>query len=212
MPIGADAKQDVVAPEPWLEIAQIGGDQRLDQLPDARALGAPGHQVGGVLQHRQRVGHRNPALAEVQEGVIVLGVADADHVVGRQTELAERLGEAGRLAQARRQHHHGVFVERHVQLEPEIADDLEDRGLVGLPCRHDHPADGDRGHTALPQRADKRFGRRLAEELFLARCRAIDDSAVLCDDPIEQLDVRTDREQILQLAAGDEDQPTARVT
>ena len=201
-----------MAPEPWLEIAQIASDQHLDQLPNAGAMVVPGHKVGGVLQHRQGVGDRNPALAEAQEGVIVLGVANADHVVGRQTELAERLGEAGRLAQARRQHHHGVFVERHMQLEPEITDDLEDRGLMRLPGRHDHPADRDRGHTALPQRADKRFGRRLAEQLFLARCRAIEDSAVLCDDPVEQLDVRTDREQILQFATGHEDEPTARVT
>ena len=201
-----------MAPEPWLEIAQIASDQHLDQLPNAGAMVALGHKVGSVLQHRQCVGYRNPALAEAQEGVIVLGVADADHVVGRQTELAERLGETGRLAQARGEHHHGAFVECHMQLEPEIADGLEDRGLVGLPGRHDHPANGDRGNTALPQRADKRFGRRLAEELLLARCRAIDDSAVLCDDPIEQLDVRTYREQILQLAAGDEDEPAARLT
>lgn len=172
----------------------------------------PGHEVGGVLQHRQCVGHRNPALAEAQERVIVLGVADADHVVGRQTELAERLGETGRLAQARRQHHHGVFVERHMQLESEITDDLEDGDLVGLPGRNDHPADRDRGNPALPQRTDKRFGRRIAEELFLARCGPIDDSAVLSDDPVEQLDVRTYREQILQLATGHEDEPTARVT
>ena len=186
--------------------------QSLNQLPNAGAFVVPGHQVGGVLQHRHCVGHRNPALAEVQEGVIVLGVADADDVVCRQTELAERLGEAGRLAQARRQHHHGVLVERHMQLESEITDDLEDGGLMGLPRRHDHPADRDRGNTTLPQRADKRFGRRLAEELFLARCRAIDDSAVLCNDSVEQLDVRTDREQVLQLATGHEDEPTARVT
>ena len=103
--------------------------------------------------------------------MIVLGVADADHVVGRQTKLAERLGEAGRLAQARRQHHHGVFVERHMQLEPEITDDLKDAGLVGLPGRNDHPANRNRGNPALPQRADERFGRRLAKELFLALCR-----------------------------------------
>ena len=56
------------------------------------------------------------------------------------------------------------------------------------------------------------FGRRFAEELFLARCGAIDDGAVLSDDPVEHLHVRTDREQVLQLAAGHEDEPPTRVT
>ena len=129
--------------------------------------------------------------------MIVLGVTDADDIVGRQTELAERFDKAGRLGQARRKYHHGVFVERHMQLKPEITDDLEDGGLVGLPSRNDHPPDRDWQNPVLPQRADKRFGRRLAEELFLARCRPIDDRAVLSDDPVEQLDVRTYREQIL---------------
>ena len=200
-----------MAPEPWLEIAQIGGDHHLDQLPNAGAILVPGHQVGGGLQHRHGVGDRNAALAEVQERVIVLGVADADHVVGRQTELAERLAKAGRLAQAGRQHHHGVFVERHMQLETQIADDFEDGGLVGLPGGNNDAADRQGRHTALPQGADEGFGRRLAEELFLARGRVVDDRAVLCDDAVEQLDVRTGREQILQLATGHEDEPSARV-
>src|SRR4029453_6419833 len=92
-----------------------------------------------------------------------------------------------------------------MQLESEITDDLEYGGLVRLPRRHDHPADRERGHTTLPQRPDKRFGRRLAEELFLARCRAIDDRAVLSDDSVEQLHTRADREHVLQLATGHED-------
>ena len=99
-----------------------------------------------------------------------------------------------------------------MQFESEITDDLEDGGLVRLPRRHDHPADRDRGHTTLPQRADKRFGRRLGEELFLARCRAIDDGAVLSDDSVEQAHMRADRKHVLQLAAGHEDQPTAGIT
>ena len=68
---------------------------------------------------------------------------------------------------------------------------------MGLPGCNDHPTDRDRQNPALPKRADKSFGRRLAEELFLARRRPIDDSAVLSDDSVEHLDVRTYREQIL---------------
>ena len=47
---------------------------------------------------------------------------------------------------------------------------------------------------------------------FLARCRAIDDSTVLSDDSVEQLHMRADRQQILQLATGHQDEPTAGVT
>ena len=42
VPSVADAQQDVVAPEPWLEIAQVVGEQSLNQLANAGALLALG--------------------------------------------------------------------------------------------------------------------------------------------------------------------------
>ena len=45
-----------------------------------------------------------------------------------------------------------------------------------------------------------------------ARCGAKNDRAVLSDNTIEELDVRTDGEQIFQFATGHEYEPTAGVT
>ena len=83
--------------------------------------------VGGLLEAGQRVGDRDRAPAERQEGVVVLRVADADDVVRRQTQLVERGGQARRLVDAGRQHHDGALVEDDLQLQAQLADRLEHR-------------------------------------------------------------------------------------
>jgi hypothetical protein len=46
--------------------------------------------------------------------MVVLGVADADRVVGRDAETAQRLDEPGLLRDAGRQHHHRFLDEDDV--------------------------------------------------------------------------------------------------
>jgi hypothetical protein len=53
----------------------------LDELHHAARRRRPGDVVRALAQRRDRVGHRHRALRHGEEGVIVLGVADADHVV-----------------------------------------------------------------------------------------------------------------------------------
>ena len=54
------------------------------------------------------------ALVELEQRVVVLGIADRGDVVRRQPALDERGRQAGRLVAAARQHHHGALVEDHL--------------------------------------------------------------------------------------------------
>jgi hypothetical protein len=62
-------------------VRQVGREQLLDQLPDALSPGAAGDQVGFRLDAVQRVRDRDRAAALREERMVVLGIADADHVV-----------------------------------------------------------------------------------------------------------------------------------
>src|SRR5690606_32988573 len=90
-----------------------------------------------VLDGRQRVRDGRGELAEPQERVVILGVADADDVVRRDREALERSLEAGRLVDAGRQDHDRALVEYDLQLEPVVADRLEHRRRMRLPGRDD---------------------------------------------------------------------------
>ena len=56
----------------------------------------------GLRDGIQRVGDRNAAFADRQKGVVVLGIADAHDVVGRQREFVERRLESACLVDRRR--------------------------------------------------------------------------------------------------------------
>jgi hypothetical protein len=75
-----------------------------------------------------------------------------------------------------------------VHLEAEAPDRLERRRLVGLARGHDHLADGDGLYVARSQRVEEPRRRGLREETKLARLRRVEDGAVLCHDPVEQIE------------------------
>lgn len=71
------------------------------------------------------------AKPQASRTLIVLRVADRDHVVRRNIQFGEGRLQAARLVDAGRQHHDGSLVEDDLQLQSEFPDGLEDRGLVG---------------------------------------------------------------------------------
>ena len=77
-----------MAGEPRRQLGEVVGEQRVDQLRHAGAVGPGRDEVGALLDGGQRVGDRHRALAQRQERVVVLGVADADDVVRRQAQLS----------------------------------------------------------------------------------------------------------------------------
>jgi hypothetical protein len=125
------AEDDVMPRQARRQLRQIGRDHPVDQLGDAGAVIGRRDEIHARLDAVERVGDRDGALARRQEGMVVLGVADADDVVRRQMEVRERALEAGGLVHARRQHHDGALVEDHLELEAEVADGGEHRRVVG---------------------------------------------------------------------------------
>jgi hypothetical protein len=65
-------------------------EHRFDQLRDARAARRFGDQVGFILDRGQSIGDRHGITARLQEGVVVLGVADRHDVVRGEAQLLER--------------------------------------------------------------------------------------------------------------------------
>ena len=91
-----------------------------------------------------------------------------------------------------------------MQLEAEIANGLEHRHLVRLRGGNDAPAGGERLHAGRPQGPDEVERDGLGQDLLLAGGWAVQHRAVLRDDSVEELDLGEERQQVFELAAGDQ--------
>jgi hypothetical protein len=114
-----------------------------------------GDDVCRVLERGQRVRHRHGAIARRKEGVIVLGVADTDAVVRGQAQRLERRLKAALLVDARGQDHHGALVERHLQLQAELADRLQGHRFERLPGGDHGTPDRDRPNSPALEQIDE---------------------------------------------------------
>jgi hypothetical protein len=136
--------------------------------------------------------------------VIVFRIAHGDHVVRREPDLLEGREHPRPLVDARRQNHHGALVEDDLVAHAEVSNHAEDRRFVRLARRHDDFAHRDRLHAA-PRELGHELGRRpFGEASPVARCRIVDDRAVLDDDAREKLGVGKRRQEIVEQAARDE--------
>ena len=142
------------------DVGQITHEQVFDQLPDAVPPSYVGHQVGLDFDAVQRVRDRDRAAAHREKRVVVLGIADADHVVRRQTTLGQGGDEPACLVDAGGQDHDRALVEHDRQLEAELANRIENDVLHRLPAGDDTAADRQRMHAALSQPRDERLRRR----------------------------------------------------
>jgi hypothetical protein len=97
--------------------------------------------------------------------MIVLGVADTDHLMAREPELAQRDLEPRRLVDTRRQHHDGTAVADHLRLESELPHQILDGSSMRLARGDDHLPDLERQDAAGLQSLDQELRRRLARRV-----------------------------------------------
>ena len=190
--------------------AQVGAQQLVDQLDHTVTPGAGRDHVGGLLDRGQGVGDRDRATADRQEGVIVLGVADGHDIVARETELAQRRLQAAGLVDAGRQHHHRALVEGDLQLQPQLADRLQDHRLHRLPGRDDAAADRQRLDIALAQARHEGFRRRSATGVSRPVAGLVEQRAVLDHGEVAKVQFGEHPLQVGQLAPRHQHQPAAR--
>ena len=152
-----------------------------------------------------RVGDGHPDLAGIQQAVVVLGVADADRVVRRQAQLAERLEQAGALGHPGRQDHQLAPVADELAVQAELADHLQHGRLVGggagdyhLPAAVGDPAAGQRGAHRAADRGGQQADAAVGDQ----------QGAVLGDDRVNVLvDLREHGAQLAHDPPGDQDHP-----
>jgi len=192
-----------------LQPAQIIADQFVDQFDHAvPALGGR-HEGGDAFDGGGRVGHRHGAFAAFQKGMIVFRVADPCHLVTRKSQFPQRVSESRALVDAGRKHHHRAAITDHLGLEAEFPDDVLDGCTMWRVGRHQHLSDLERCDAARQQGLHQQFGRWIGESRFLPARGIVNDCTVLGDDEVEQLRAGTDRKQIVELAARDQNRPPA---
>jgi hypothetical protein len=82
--------------------------------------------------------------------VVVFGVANPDNIERRQPQPGECGRETASLTDPRRENHDRSFVEDDLQLQTEIADNLENDLFIRLPGRDDAVADRQRADVTTP--------------------------------------------------------------
>ena len=70
-------------PIPQHEFREVRAQEPLGELDHSPAVGPIGDEIRALLHDRQRVLDGDGAFAEVEEGMVVLGVPHPDHVAGR---------------------------------------------------------------------------------------------------------------------------------
>ena len=182
------------------------GQQRSqEQVGHPRAVRQRQHHIRVRAEGADRVGDGHPDLAGIQQAVVVLGVADADRVVRRQAQLAERLEQAGALGHPGRQDHQLAPVADELAVQAELADHLQRGRLVGggagdqhLPAAMGDPAAGQRGAHRAADRGGQQADAAVRDQ----------QGAVLGDDRVNVLvDLREYGAQLAHDPPGDQDHP-----
>ena len=116
--------------------------------------------------------------------MVILRIADADHVVRRQREHRQRRVESGPLRDATGQEHERALVEDERALDADVADRGERGVRIALGGRDDRRAEVER-HPTAPQLLHQRGLRRVAKRPRLAGLGEVKERAVLGDDGVE---------------------------
>ena len=103
--------------------------------------------------------------------MIVLGIAYRDGFVRRHAELAQGHLQPCCLVDARGQDHDRVPIEDDLQLQPKLADRLDDDRLLRGMSRHDDLPQLEGRYASATQRGDELLRRRLPENRSVLRLR-----------------------------------------
>jgi hypothetical protein len=195
-----------VAVQSTREIGKVIREDGIDQLGDAEPVISGRDQIDLLADGGKRIRDGDGAFAHLKKSMIVLRVAHAHGVVGREFQRGQRGLQARRLVYAGGQRHHGALVENHLQLQPQFADALEHDVFVRLLRGDNHPAGREVFHAALPHELQKARRRRVGENLLFASVGAVKQRAILRHDAIEDFRAPDDAQQILEPTAGDQNQ------
>ena len=162
------------------------------------------HHIGVRADSLDRVGDGHPDLAGIQHAVIVLGVSDADRVVRRQAQIAQRLAQAAALGHPGRQIISSPRLGTRA-VQAQLADHLQHGRLIGGGAGDYHPpaAVGDPA-------AGQRRAHRAAEPVSQQADAAVGNQhgAVLGDNRVHVLvDLREHGAQLAHDPPGDHDHP-----
>ena len=113
-----------------------------------------------------------PHLAGSQKSVVVFRVADADHVMRRQPQLVRAAVNPVALLTPDGNHHRAL-VEDHLQFQADVADGIQDCGLMRLPGGNDDASRRHRPDAALFQLFGERSVGGRGEDLFFLRGRPV---------------------------------------
>ena len=172
---------------------------------------AGGHVVDLLGEGRHGVGYRRREADLREKGVIVLGVADAHRVVHRDPQPAERLAQPGLLRTRRSA---GLITASLLKM---ICSSRPSRRMVSstatscgttvatmiLPASYGTPA------ARRPSRRRRR--RRIDEILDPLGLRVEEDGAVLRHHQVEEIDLGTDGQDVVEAPAGDQQNPPSRI-
>ncbi len=189
--------------------AGILGNDLLNQLHDAAPPTLLKHDVNRVHEGGRCVSDSRGATAGFEEGKVVLGVPDANHVVRRQLDLREGNLQASCLIDARRKHHDGTLVEYDLIFKTKLSDGLQHSRFMRTPCCNDAFADRERLHLFFLQGSDE-IGRSLiTDKVLTLGAWIVDHSSVLRDNAGEQVEVGVS--ESAQFASGHQDRSPSRL-
>ena len=199
----AGAQRDL--PAAGMQMGPAGQQRSQQQVGHPLAVRQRQRHVGVRADGLDRVGDGHPDLAGIQHAVVVLGVADADHVVRRQAQIGERLAQAGALGHPGRQDHQLAPVADELAVQAQLADRLQHGRLVGrgagdyhLPAAVGDPAAGQRSAHRAADRGGQQADAAVGDQ----------HGAVLGDDRVDVLvDLGEHGAQLAHDPPGDQDHP-----
>ena len=192
-------------PAAGMQMRPAGQQRSQQQVGHPRAVRQRQRHVGVRADRVDRVGDGHPDLAGIQHAVVVLGVTDADRVVRRQAQIAERLAQAAALGHPGRQDHQLAPVGDEPAVQAQLADHLQHGRLIGGGTGDYHPPAAVRDPAAGQRRAH-----RAADRVSQQADTAVGDQhgAVLGDDRVNVLvDLREHGAQLAHDPPGDQDHP-----
>ncbi|HUF70813.1 MAG TPA: hypothetical protein VMM79_19345 [Longimicrobiales bacterium] len=187
----------------------VAEDGPAQETCDASAVRFGQHEVGVSAQGGDGIGHGDADLAGIEQSVVVLGVADADCAVARDTEIAQDVDEAGPLGDTGRCDHQSLAVAHDLTVESETRH-LFENDVIVVGVRVEEYAAATQRDVA-PSQCGLEFGRDGRSRDTHTR-GARDYGTVLGNDSVESLlDIRQQIAQVIEDPTGAQDHTHTRV-